>query len=206
MKVHTITKEHPSQTIAVMGSVPFQKQPIAPEGKDAKMQGNILAAETIALLKVETAKWQGIALNIINLTTDGREAYMKALDKQLAAMREDTENTIGADEKAAKKLVASATVNISRCRTIAKAFNAGGTMEGMAEFHGVKDPENLGFILIYNYAQTFSKATAGRKPDTLLVKLGKWIEAQKKGITDDATAEDRALMDELVRLHNRLVG
>ena len=203
--VQTGVKEHAMQSIANGGMTPFTKQPVHNEGADARMRGNVLAQETIALVRTQDTKWQDIAWSIINLPTDGREAYIKALDKQLEAMRDDVQGFHGYDDKTTKKTVATATVRVSQCRTIAKGFNAGGSIEGLQAFYNIDDPKGLGFIMLYQYAQTFSKSVAGRKADTLLVKLGKWIEVQKKAQTEP-NAEDQKVMQELISLHNRLVG
>jgi hypothetical protein len=205
MKVHTVTKTHPNQSIADGALQQFTKPPIHNEGRDARMMGNVLAQETIALVRTQDTKWQDIAWQIIGLPTDGREAYIKALDKQLEAMREDVQTFHGYDDKTTKKTVATATVRVSQCRTIAKGFNAGGSIEGLQAFYNIDDPKGLGFNMLYQYAQTFSKSVAGRKADTLLVKLGKWIEVQKKQSTEP-NAEDQKVMQELINLHNRLVG
>lgn len=206
MQVHTIRKEHPAQTIATMGALPFTKQPTPAEGTDARMQASLLTAETMALIKGQSIQWHAVAWKIIGMTTDGRAAYVKMLDKELAALRESVENheTLNYDEKAARKLVASATTKASECRTIANAFNGSANKEGLAEYFHVSDPENLNFQMILEYARTFNKSAAGRKPDTLLVKLGKWIEVQKK--SPEPNAEDQRVMQELLSLYNRLAG
>lgn len=208
--------QHGMAQIAASGSLPMQKAPIMGEGRDARMLGNLLASETISLMRVQDVGWQDIAWRIINLTTDGRVAYINALDKTLASMREDTQEVHGLSDKQAKTVVGTASVMVSRCRTIAKAFNGGGSIIGLAIFAGVLKAEEaalweeaavrdacqgLGAVVFYNYAQTFSKSTAGRKPDTLLVKLGKWVEAQKKGATD-MTAEDRKILDDIIKFYN----
>lgn len=196
--------EHHMAAIAAGGLTPMKKAPIFNEGRDARVDGNMLAQQTIALARTQDQTWQNIAWSIIGLTTDGRAAYITALDKNLRAMKDEVEEFHSMEQKAARKLVNSATVNISRCRTIANAFNGGASSDGMKAHYNVDDPTGLGFIMIYNYAQTFSKSAAGRKPDLLLVKLGKWIEAQKKGLSVDNPKEDHDVMQELISLYNRL--
>jgi hypothetical protein len=205
MKVHTIQKPGSMAAIADSGSLPITKQPLPAEGLDAKMQGNVLADEVMALATMDQNRWHRIAWTIIRMTTDARAAYLKAIKKRLSTAKEAVEEAHGEGAKNEQKMLRSATTQVSNCNTIANAFNAGATIEGLVEFHKVSDPENLGFLKLVEYARTFSKATAGRKPDPLLVKLHKWLEANKK-TTDTLTAEDLAVLRELTDVYKRLAA
>jgi len=202
MKVHLVQKSGSMAGIAESGSLPITKQPLPAEGLDARMLGNNLALEVVALATMDQNRWHRVAWQIIKGTTDMRAAYLKAIKKQQLVMKDAVEDAHG-DDKTARRQLASATVNISCCNTIATAFNAGATVEGMVEYFRVSDPENLGFQKLVEYARTFSQSKAGRKPDPILVKLHKWIEANKKD-PSTLTAEDLKVLTELQDLYKRL--
>jgi hypothetical protein len=203
MKIHSIPLAASMAAIAESGSMPIQKQEIPDIGRDQRMMGNTLAQEVLAHARNAAQSWAGFAWRVIKeLTTDGRVAFLRAIKDNLDDMRKANEQE-GFDAKLMRKRIASATVYVSQLNTIANAFNGGASVEGLAAYHGVNDPENLGFVMIYEYAQIFSKSAAGRKRDALIVKLGKWLDGQKKEI-DQFTAEDRAVYATLVAKFNEL--
>jgi hypothetical protein len=203
MRVHTIARQHPMAAILAAGALPMVAQPVPTMPQDDKQTGFLLAQECIAFMQTNAQGWQGKAMQLFRLTNEARTAFLSSLSAWLKLQTATVQTITGQDEKRARKNLASATVQISKLRTIANALNSGGSMKGLQEFHHVNDPQNLGFQSIYEWAQTFSKAKAGRTRDSMLVKLRKWIEANEKD--DKNTREDKDVLEQLLELHNRLV-
>lgn len=195
-----MTKEHALASIERNRALPMTKQPIPNESPDDRTTGTLFAQEIIALQVGQAVTWGQLAHRAFGMTIEARKVTMERLDKWLKAKREETSEVTDVDDKTARKRVNSATTQLSNMRTIMHALNAGMTYETLAAYHKCNDPENLGFAAIVELARTFSKSTAGRKPDTLLVKLGKWLEVQKKGTPE--TAEERQLLDDLIKFYN----
>lgn len=195
---------HSLQTIAETGSKPMQKAPLPDESHDDRTTGKLVAQEAIGLMLAQHAGWKPIVHRLFTLTIEARKVLADSLAKWRAACIEGTADLHGMSEKDAKKMVNSAAVRLSQINTICKALNGGMTYDTLTHAWECSDPQELSIEAIYKTAKEFSGADArGRKPDTLLVKLGKWIEAQKKGATD-MSAEDRQILDEIVKLHNTL--
>lgn len=199
MRVHTVTKQHANAAIAAMGMTPITKQPLPVNTIDDRTTGKLFAQECIALVVGHASPWRDLAVRAFGMTVEARAAAVKAMDAWIKAKREENEEVTGADEKLARKRLASATVELSKMRTTINAINGGMTTETIEKYFD-NTFENIGWNGIVEVARTFSKSTAGRKPDTLLVKLGKWIEVQKKGQPE--TAEDRKLLDDLIKFFN----
>lgn len=187
-----------------MGTLTMVNKPAQRVGSDMALSVTALVAEVMATVQLQIKPWHAYACRVIALPTDGRALLIKMLGDDLRKMRADNAaihaelgkdgkpNPTKDETKAAAKLVASATVNVARLSTIAKAWNSGATLEGLLDFatgRGGKPTSinEIGFIVIYNYAQTFSKSKAGRTPDTWLVKLGKFLEKNPPA-EDDADA------------------
>lgn len=189
--------EHAMQTIAASGSTPMKAQPLPTVGSDVKSVANTLANEVIAQAMAVSTTWKGFALRIIALPTDGRTQFITSIDAWLKGIRKGTAETMGSmtsdgkpdptkeDTRLAGKRVASATVEVSKLRKIAQAWNAGGSTEGLVDYvrrvqrapnFTEADLPNLGYEVVVEYARTFSESTAGRKADPWIVKLSKWME------------------------------
>ena len=200
-------KVHSIQKIRETGSLPMAKAPLPTESVDDRTKGKLFAQEVIALMVGQSAGWKDKVHALFGMTVEARTVFIDALDKWKKAVTDGVEELHGMDEKRAKKFMNSASVRLSQMRGICKAINGGMTYETLKEAWKCPDPENLSIESVYDTAKAFNGAGAkGRTPDSMLVKLGKWIEAQKKTINDDASAEDAAVLREMVELHNRLVG
>lgn len=176
---------------------------------DDKMVGNMLAQEAWATARNHANPWKGFADRIIGLNMEARAAFIAAVDSM---MKEGTkENTLdgSVDAKTARKRLTSATVEVSKLRTFAKAFNAGASEDGLIEYvrlsTKLKDTQplvlaDIAWMWMAEYAKTFSDSKAGRKPDTFLVKLNKWLEKNKP--TDE---KEQPAYDAIVAAYNKLV-
>jgi len=202
MKVHTIRKTHALATIENEKQGPMVKAAINAAGRDSMLQVAILVAEVFADAQAVQNKWHDFAWRIIRLDTDGRTEFVKMVRRKNEELRKELEHAHAMDSRAARKTLNSATVQISRLNTIATAWNSGATRVGMAEFYDVPDPENIGFIRIYDYAKTFTAAKAGRKQDDLLTKLDKWLKAAAAQ-ADDSVA-DAHVYNKVLELYTRL--
>ncbi len=180
MKVLQPKKTHACAAIEQAMAKPMQKADIPAVPLDSRMQGATLAAEVIATMKTHAKHWHTFAWNIIRMPADGRIAFQNAVKKELDALKAENETVHGASKELARTL-RSATVQVSRLNTIAKAWNAGAHETGLAEFCGCSDPENVGFIKVYEYAQQFVKADAGRPAQSIKVKLQNFIKGLAKG-------------------------
>lgn len=186
---------------------PMTKTPIPNETYDDRTQGKLKAQEVIGLMIHQHAGWKDQVHGLFTLTVEARKVMSEQLSAWRKACTEGTADLHGMDTKKAKKFVNSASTRISQINTIIKALNGGMTYDTLREAWKCDDPQELSIESVYSTAKEFAGADArGRKPDTLLVKLGKWIEVQKKGMDADASAEDRKVLDDLIQLHNRLVG
>lgn len=202
---------HALNVIAATGATPMKAKPIAVQSYDDRMVGNMLANEVLAYAKTTTNKWREFAIRLIPMTVEARKVFVDAIKSQKAAMTK-AQTEYGIDAEAAKKRTASFSVQVSELTTIANALNAGATVEGWRTFvnASIKDPakhcesdastlEHAGYDTLKAYARTLSTSKAGRRTDTLLVKLGKFIEAQRKL---ELNPDDAALMAELVSFYN----
>lgn len=197
---------HAMQAIMESGSRPMQKQPFPVNAPDDRTKGTIFAQEIIALTVGQANPWTALAHRAMSMTVEARKVTVEKLDKWLRAKREETAELHDTDDKVAKQRVASATTKISEMRSIINAANGGMTYETLGQYWKCDDPQNLGFAAMLETARTLLKSNAGRKPDTLLVKLNKWIEAQKKAGTDKMTAEDRQILDDIIKVYNSHAG
>lgn len=180
MKVFQVEKPHAMHAIAAAGALPMVKAQIPAVPTDSRMAGALLASEVIATMRTHAKHWHTFAWNIIRMPADGRIAFQNAVKKELDALKAENESVHGASKELARTL-RSATVQVSRLNTIAKAWNAGAHETGLAEFCGCSDPENVGFIKVYEYAQQFVKADAGRPAQSVKVKLQNFIKGIAKG-------------------------
>jgi hypothetical protein len=209
---------HALNIIAQSGSLPMVKAPLATEGRDATLAGNLLAATVIAQAMTEGNVWKRYARTVVyDLTTDGRVAFIKAVKASIKDIKASNAKIGASLDKAgnanpskdevsrAAKLVNSATTQVHCLTAIANAFNVGGTVEDLLQYcvqtRGMVGAgfDDVGFALLTEYARTFSESKAGRKADLFIVKMNKWLEK-------NAPAEDDAaglmMYDKLVALLN----
>ena len=214
MQVIQTPRNHPLSVIADGAMVPVAKRD---EERDKRIAvglditaGNTLANEVMAFTRGSAVSWYGFAKRLIGLTHEGRAQFIKALDADLKAMR--VANRAGEtkeDKAAANKRVASATVQCSRLRTIAKAFNGAASVSGLigfvaAQMHVSPDGlklEDCSYVFIYDYAKTFN-GTKARAQQDWLAKLGKWLDNNPVDETDDEMVKAR---NAIVSEYNRQV-
>jgi hypothetical protein len=203
-------------TIARTGSTPMTKADIPAQGTDARMQGNMLANEVFAQVKLTGNIWRTFALRLINGTVDMRAAFLAACKTMLRDMRKQNSEAIANlnkdgkpdptkdDTKLAAKRVNSATIEVSKLTTIANAFNAAATVEGLVEHANTTGRckgarlEDIGYEVMVEYARLFSESKAGRKADPFITKLSKWLEKNPPAEDDKAGAVLWAELNEKV--------
>lgn len=225
MKVHQVTRVTPEQEILETGAKPLTKATIPAQPMDSRMRAAVLVSSVMAHVVQDSSFWHRAAVQLIQGETDFRAAFVKTMSEQLKDVKRRNAEAFGTVDKDGKpdptkgetKLagsrVQSATVQVSKLTTIAKAFNAGATLEGLlthfAEQHKVPVKQvtldAIGYEPIVEYARKFSEAKAGRKPDAWLVKFGKWLDSAGK-VGDDASAEEQAQYAKAVAFFNSLKG
>ena len=161
-----------------------------------------LVNEAIATVLTGYKVWTQYSLRLMGMTIEGRAYFIEMLDSWRKAQTKANADATGTDAKILGARMRSATVQLSKLRTIAKALNAGMTRESLAAYVKGKVDETLGFELFYEHAKTFNDSTAGRKADTWLVKMGKMLERNKPAEDD---AEGVKAYDQFVKLYNELV-
>jgi len=191
---------------------------------DAKMMANTLAAEVVAHAQMDSKVWLRFAWRLINATTEMRAQFVKTLDEMLKDMRRvNAEAGAALDKdgkpdvsksgtKQASQRVNTAMVNVSCLRTIANAFNGAATIDGLLTHAcesmrlklGECTQDQVGWVVIVEYARTFSTAKAGRKADPFLTKLTKWLDSTGK--VDESDAVQLAQWKEVAALVAKLQG
>lgn len=204
MKVHRIQKTSPAAQVAEVHATPIKAEPLPEMNFTDSMSGMLLANEVLGTLKTQAGSWQSFAIRLIKMNIESRASFMKSLREGLNEMKKANTLDGGIDAKLAAKRVNSATVVCSMLNTIAKAFNAGATIEGLCEYSGASVTmwEAVGYTIMTEYSRAFLKANAsgdsrGRKITSFLTKLQKWVEAHKAEAIND---EDAAVVDHVVGL------
>ena len=195
MAIRTLERKpaNATATIADMGARRITKQPLPTVGTDAKVSALALASEVMATMQTQANVWHGFAWRIINGTTDFRVEFLRLMRENLDKMRNENAKAHDWDKKTTRRETASYVVNASRMATIAKGFNAGATVDGLAEYHDVPDPENLGYMAIYEYAKTFNETEArGRKADSFKVALKKFLDKRAESLASDTDKVNHA--------------
>lgn len=196
--------QHALKTIEEGKYKPMTKQQIAKDTYDDRTTGKLFAAEVTGLVMSQAVSWGDKARQLLGMTIEARTAAVEALNKWKRDLKEGLIELHGMDKPRATKFINSATTQVSKINKIAEAMNGGMDEAMLRQRWGFSDGiENLGYECFVETARELCGSAAGRKPDTLLVKLSKWIEAQKKG-ADKFTAEDRKIMDELVKFYNQV--
>ena len=188
-------------------SEPMRKPEIPVAGTDARMAANTLAAEVMAHAQLDSKVWLRFGWRLIEGTTDMRAQFVKVLDDMLKDMRKvnaEAGAVLGkdgkpdvskSDTKQAAGRVNTATVQVSCLRTIANAFNGAATIDGLLAHacesmrlkHGECTQDQIGWVVMVEYARLFSAAKAGRKADPFLTKLAKWLDSAGKVAEDNET-------------------
>jgi hypothetical protein len=185
--------------VADMGLAPIRKQDIPSIPMDARMLGNNLANAVIAQAMVSATTWKAYAVQLINSDVSTREQFVKSIDAWLKECRKVNAESMGTIDKEGKanptkddtklsgQRVNTATVEVSKLRTVANAFNSGADMPGLVAHFGSTQRlsgaqmnqvsiDDIGYTVIVEYARRFSESKAGRKADIWMVKFAKWLE------------------------------
>ena len=206
--------EHSLVTIFETGSKPMQAKPLPVNSHDDRVAATMLAAEVLAAAKGEQNVWRKLAWRVIDVNTETRAAFIATLKADKVAMSKG-QTEIGIDKKIASARTASFGVRLSQMTTIAKAFNAGGTVSGLLDHVNSTLPadkharslddlrEHLGFVVIYEYAKKFTGSAGSKVRKTWLENLGKWLEQNPAPDGDDGAEKARA---QIVTVYNTLVG
>jgi hypothetical protein len=218
-KVHMIAAAAGSMAaIADGGMTPIVKDSTHADGKKVatfadRTNASILAAEVMAQVMAQDNVWRGYAMRIIGMSIEGRAAFVEIIGSTLKDTKKRNTLDGAVEAKAAAKRVASATVEVSKLRTVAMAFNAGASLDGLRQYawettgKGVNssgnptlpEVEHIGYTVLVEYARTFSDSKAGRKADTWAQKFAKFLERNQPA-EDDAVAV--AQYDAAVKLSN----
>ena len=200
------TKQHPLDNIAQSGAQPMKKVEALRTGNMDAITGMAWAQQAIALCMGQASPWTKLALDLFTMNTEQREAALKAWRTWKAdktkAFNNGEEQTPKMDEKTFKRIMGTATTRLSHISTICKALDSGMDRTTLESHYKVKSVEELSIDSIYQVAQTFSKAKAGRTPDTFLVKMNKFLEAAGKTVAEG----DVDTYNKVVKFVNELQG
>lgn len=210
------TVEHPMAQIAAGGLTQITKQPVRTVGTDATMLATTLVAAMFAHVTTAANFWHGIAWRIIDAPTDARVAIITQIDNRLDSMRaenrkaHDVDGATSDGRKWTRANVDSYVVDVSRMRTIARAFNAGASVQGLAEHYSVNDPRNIGYQRVYTYCAGLLKTAAAGKgrpvkslKSTLADLIAKYREHEAAGKLSD---DDKVNLPRLVTFAENLQG
>jgi hypothetical protein len=179
--------------------------------RDDRYTGTMLANEVMAVAQLQSKTWRTFAMRLIGANTEARESFLKAIKANLTEARKANRMDDTVEKKDASKRVASATTEVSKLVSVANAWNNGASLHGLVEYVNTKMKSNLsddqvdliGYVMIVEYARTFSTSKQGRPSDPLIVKFGKWIDAQAKAGFEVDT--DREVYNKIVEAYKTLV-
>ncbi len=194
-----MAKEHSLATIEREQQRPMTKAAVPAAGTDARVNALTLVSEMFAFVQQSAGFWHRMTWAIIDAPTDGRIEIIRLIDERLADMRTENRAHHGKTDKSrentrwTRENVDSYTTMVSCMRTVARAFNAGATVEGLAEHYSVSDPRNLGYMQVVNYARTFGESDGrGRKADAFKVALKKFLDKRAESLATDTDKVNHA--------------
>ena len=208
MKIAAEVKTNPLQEIAESGARPITKEEPKAAGTDARATATTLAADIMSLAMQGNGQWKRLACRIIVGTTDMRVALLAALEQHMKAAREQVALAVArnvdkdgkpdllkSEGKSVSQQMNSAYVNVSHMRKITRAFNAGGTVDGLLDYCRTERPrstystlDDVTYELMRGYADLFKDGQASRTPDPWLTKLSKWVEKNPAPEGDEKAA------------------
>lgn len=164
-------------------------------GRDAQQVAKDIAGEIFTLAAAESrGAWLDVARKIIACTTDARIALVAELKAHKEKAMHAAVYLSGDDAASvsrAKKSANSATTRCSEMATIAKAFNAGGTVADMEEKYGA----NPALYLIYAYAKGIMSGQGGKAHISVLSGYVAFLNRQAK--REDLTDTDKVTLKRL---------
>ena len=210
MSVHTLEKIAQGASSVLNGKVEALTFGKRIATFDDKMVGNMLAQEAWAQARMDAQTWRSMGFRIVEMNREARDAFIAAIKALTTEAREANKLDGSVDKKEANKRVATACVEVSKLRIIAAAFNGAATVQGLLAYvqTATKATQPVGinhvsYVMLVEYARTFSKSNAGRKAATWAAKLGKWLEQNNpEDVGTDAEVKAYA---ELVKAYNKLV-
>lgn len=194
--------------IADGAMMPIQKTPLKVMSRSDQMAGMLLAANVLAYNQTVAYGWADFGRELMAMTVEQREAFINAVKAELKEAKKEAVEA-GDDSKAAGKNLSANTVQVSRMTTIGKAFNAGGTVEGLMDFWNQetkaakgKSLADVPFITMYNYARMFTGSKAVNKPEPGFQQaMAKWLATQAKQEWSDS---DAAFLEQTINFFNGL--
>lgn len=203
--------EHPLAQIAREGATPMRAEPIALVAREDILEATALVAEVMAYAKgIDGNKWSVFANRIANMQPGGRASFLKQMKEDKGDFRKAL-LADGIDETRVKAMMSSFGVQLSRLESVARAFNAGATIEGLIQYRtgGVdntdataENPAAIPWYVWFAYAGLFGKGKAGRPVDPWLVKMGKALE---KCPPDADNEGECAQYAQFIALYNNMV-
>lgn len=192
-----------------------------------KLDGKGLASQAINVARGEMkqgAQWPVFGRRVRALSKEARAEFITAIDAWVSSLRK-AEREAGAKKdaegkpepskeqaKRAAAVVASATTELSKLRTIAWAWNNQGTDEGLVDFYrgmrsnvgGNWNPDDVPHAYTYRYAVSLRGATAGRKALRFAEALARWLENNptREAAGDDEV--DNILRRECIKMAERV--
>ena len=178
---------------------PIRKTDIPAVPLDDRMIGNNVANRVIAQAMTAANTWKAYAVELMGMSIEGREQFVKSIDAWLKGAKKANAESMGTfdkegkanptkdDTKLATQRVNTATVEVSKLKTVANAFNSGADIPGLIAHFGSTQRlsgaqmnhvsvDDIGYTVIVEYARRFSESKAGRKADIWMVKFAKWLE------------------------------
>lgn len=198
---------HALQVIAESGAKQIPKVEKLRTHNMDKSQGWTWAQGCIALCMTQASDWTNKAHQLFAMNIEEREAAIKAWRdwKSAETKAYKAEVHTEAEIKNFKSVMGTMTVRLSHLSTIAKALTAGMDYETLAQQYK-KEASAITIDEMYAVAKTYTTSAAGRKPDTFMVKLGKFLEAQAKAITPDTPASEVDQYNAVVKFYNGLTA
>lgn len=207
MKIPATTPEHPLATIAREGATPMRAEPILLVGRDDMIEANFFTGEVLAYVKGTAGnQWSKFAARVAAMTVGARVSFLSMVREDRKDMRQSLLDE-GLPDDRVKSMMASFGVQLSRLEGVARAFNAGATIEGLLEYRGASAdtaPADVPFYVWFAYAGLFKKMDArGRPMKTWLMKIGNHLETTKPDADDEKAQAQYA---QFIALYNSMLG
>lgn len=203
-----MTKLHPMAAIAESGAQQMSRV-VALRAANPGINGMAWAQTAIALCMTTASQWNVLVHQLFGMTIEDREAALKAWREwktaKTKAFKSGEETSPRMDEKAFNRIMGTATTRLSQMSTIAKAITAGMDYEALRVHYNLRTAEEamgLSIDSVYEIAKGYVSAKAGRKADSFMVKLGKFLEASGKTLDDADVATYNKVVEFINSLEN----
>ena len=194
---------HPLAAIAQQGMEPVQQRTdnATLQAPGAEAQGYALAQTVIADIIGQMGSMNRYVGRLIELSTEARAAFLKEINRHVKDIGEHAKAKEGTDEELRyKKIAATARVKFSMMSTIAKAMNAGFTVEcrtnpdnnvHLRDARGLLQPVNPYTTIVADarlYLAAAGKKGNGRPTKPWLDKLKAFILANQPEFAEEVDA------------------